>query len=152
MVRVVPTNPKPRKQRLGRIAVAVALLALAVGVPLGCSVAQQAAWDANSGIHEVGVSGDLSGDGYEIGGRASVQTWAEHKEMVVRLSVRRGEDDNRTPLLAVVIGEDGNRCETARSWIWSTSEGATLDLMCLWGYDLEDLRAVDSVTLVPYSD
>jgi hypothetical protein len=127
-------------------------LVLAVGVPWGCSAIQQAGWDANSGVHEVAVLGNREGDGYRISDTATVETWAEHNEMSVRLYVERTDDDRRTPLLAVEIGENGNRCETARSWIWSTNEGSTLDLACMVSYDLEDLREIDSIRLVPYDE
>lgn len=151
-MRFVATNATPPKRRLGCGIIAAVVLVLAVGVPWGCSAIQQAAWDADSGTHEVTVEGDRQGDGYRISDTATVETWAEHEEMVMHLYVARTDDDNRTPLLAVEIGEDGNRCETARSWMWSTNEGSTLGLACLVSYDLDDLREIDSVTLVPYAD
>lgn len=139
---------KSARRRLTYGAVAFVVLALTVGLPWACSASQEAAWEANSGTQEVEVIGSRVGDGYTVDMTGRVETWDEYKETAVYVHVRRDADSpSRTPLLAAIVG-DNNRCETSRSYIWSTEEGSNLTLMCDWHMSLEEIRALESVIVI----
>lgn len=117
---------------------------------MACSSIQASNWAANSGTQEVDVIGSRVGDGYTVDMSGTVETWDEHKETAVHVYVRRDAHDPpyRTPLLTAIVGDDGNRCEVSRSYIWSTSEGSDLTLMCTWHMSLEEIKALDTVIVV----
>lgn len=130
----------------------VIVVALVIGIPWGWSAIQEANWDAHSGTSPVEVSGALWGDGYEVVETGTLETWAEHSETALYVDVTRTDDNSgRTPVLLAVFDHNGGqvRCETARGYIWSTSTGSQLTLLCDRYISLENLADIKRVLVQP---
>ena len=111
---------------------------------------QKAQWEANSGSHTVKVEGALWGDDFELADTATLVTSAQYEETSIELHISRtSERSTMTPIVVLEIEHGGGRgrCETPRSWMWSTDAGSTVTLLCNLYLELDDIREVDAVSV-----
>jgi hypothetical protein len=144
-----PETAQPRKWKTwySVVGFAAVIVLWIVGSQL-IQANKEQGWADRSGVVDIRLSGATTGDGWSLRTTAELETWAEHVETFLHVFVGRSPlgSPSGTPNLTVEL-EDGTVCETFRSYMWSTSEGSTLDLKCSY-LTLDSIQQISTGTVL----